>query len=83
MTFVDTLLASAADYTGPGILALVAMLVLTRRLVWHTDLQKVEKDRDEWKDMALRSVGVAERTTISAEVTAQALSSLPDPGATP
>lgn len=31
----------------------VGMVALTGRLRWHTDLEKVEADRDRWRDLAL------------------------------
>lgn len=67
-----------SDYTGPGILVLVALLVITRRLVWFTDARKTEADRDYWRSMALDLLGVTEKLTVHGEVTNEILSSLPN-----
>lgn len=54
-----------------GLWSLIGFLVLTRRLVWHTDLDKMEAERNEWRDMALRGIGLAEKTTTHAEILAR------------
>jgi hypothetical protein len=75
---------------GVGTLILVAWLVITRRLIWHTDLTsakgdsdktlgKCEKERDEWKHIALSLLGVTEKLTVQAEVTNEVMSRLPTP----
>lgn len=50
-----------------GLWSILGFLVLTRRLVWHTDLDKIERERDHWRDIALRGLGVAALTTTHAE----------------
>jgi hypothetical protein len=52
-----------ADYSGPTIMVLVAILVITRRLVWHTDLKKVEARLARLEELLWVSVGITERTT--------------------
>lgn len=69
------------DLGATGLLMLVFLSVLTDRLVWHTRLTKLEKDRDEWKDHALRALGVADKLTVQGEVTTALVAQLPDPGA--
>lgn len=64
--------------TGPSLIVLAAMLVLTRRLIWHTDVRKIEDDRDYWRGMALDLLGVTEKLTVQGEVTNDLLSKLPD-----
>lgn len=81
MTIFEGLLLG--DYTGPAVLAAVALAVITRKLVWIGDLRKVEADRDEWKRIALGALGVAEKMTITGETVASAVQHLPDPGARP
>lgn len=67
------------DFTGPAVLVFVALLVITDKLVWHRRLEKVEKERDEWKDAALRALGVADKMTVAGEITTQVMAQLPDP----
>lgn len=42
---------------------------------WHQD---VRDERDEWRDIALRSLRVSERSVDASEVTAHALAALPE-----
>lgn len=69
------------DVGATGLLVIVFLSVLTDRLIWHTRLAKVEKERDEWKAHALRALGVADKLTVQGEVTTAIVASLPDPGA--
>jgi hypothetical protein len=83
-------LAPLGQFTGTGLFLAVAWMVITRRLVWHTDLQEEKadaekllasavKERDEWKGIALSLLGVTEKLTIQAEVTNEVMSRLPQP----
>lgn len=76
--------------TAFGIIVLwvCAWLVITRRLVWHTDLAKAEAQfardlaaantrADRWEGIALTALSAAERLTVHAEVTNEVLTSLP------
>lgn len=67
------------EFTGPAALALVALLVITDKLVWHTRLKAAERRADRWESIALSSLGVAEKLTVQAEVTNDLLAKLPDP----
>jgi hypothetical protein len=67
------------DLTGPAMLSVVAVLVITRRLVWHKDLRRVEAERDRWRAFALRTIGATEMLAEAAEVTTEVLTSLPLP----
>lgn len=78
--------------TGPAALAICAALVITGRLVPKAQLDKVETQHaaalekaearaDKWQDIAMEALGVASRSTTSAEVVADAFRRLPDPGA--
>jgi len=68
--------------TSFGIVVLwtVAVLVITRRLVWHTDLKKAEKRGDKWQELALRLLGATDTLAQAAEVTTEVLTSLPPHG---
>lgn len=70
---------SVGEISGPAALVIIAVLVITRRLVWHTDVEKLERDRDKWQQIALQSLGVADKLTVQAEVTNEVLTHLPDP----
>jgi len=70
---------SLLDLTGPAALTLIALLVITDKLIWHKRLHQAESDRDYWRGMALRSLGVAEKMTVHAEVANEVLSHLPEP----
>lgn len=75
--------AGIGDLTGPAALAVIAVLVITRKLVWHKDLQKVEERAEKWEGIALTALGVADKLTVHAEVATEVLTRLPDPGAQP
>jgi hypothetical protein len=65
-----------------GTFVFVAILVITRRLVWHTDLKEVKDDRDRWQQLALDALtGPAQAGVRAAEVAVGVVSSLPDPQA--
>lgn len=80
---LDGITPGLLDLTGPAALSLVAVLVITRRLVWHTDLKKEVARGDKWEGIALRALGVAEKMTVHAEVTNEVLAAIPVPDAPP
>lgn len=56
---------------GIGVVTLwsvIGVLVLTRKLVWHTDLKECKAEAREWKELALRGLVVAETATVHSEV---------------
>lgn len=78
---MDLLGIPVQGWGATGLLALVVLLILTDRLIWHTRLAKAEADRDRWQETALRALGVADKLTVQGEVTTALVASLPDPGA--
>lgn len=68
--------------SGTSLLVLVAMLVITRRLIWHKDAEKNEaaltEDRNYWRGVAMKLLGVTEKLTVQGEVTNDLLNKLPD-----
>lgn len=66
-------------FDAPAILSVIAVLVITDKIVWHKRLEKAERDRDRWEGIALRGLGVAENVTVQTELTNELLSNLPDP----
>ena len=69
------------QWGAAGVLILIAVLVITDKLVWHQRLRRVEQERDHWRGVALTALGVADKMTVQGEVTAEVLTRLPDPGA--
>lgn len=68
------------EITGPAALVLVAVLVITDKLVWHTRLAKAEAARERWERVALEVLDVTGRLTVQAEVTNDVLTAaLPPP----
>ena len=58
---------------GTTAFLVIGWLVITRKLTWHTDLAKVEKERDEWKGMTLQLLGVTGRLVTSAELSTEVI----------
>lgn len=67
------------NLTGYGALIVVAVMVITRKLVWHADLAKAEARADRWEGIALQALSTAEKLTVQAEVTNSYLKKIPDP----
>lgn len=64
-----------------GVLVIVALGVITEKLVWHTRLKSAEARADRWERVALDALTVGAKAGVkAAEVTADVVSSLPDPG---
>ena len=70
---LDSISPGLLNLTGPAALSLVAILVITRRLVWHTDLTRERERGDKWEGYALRALGVAEKMTDHAETATEVL----------
>lgn len=73
---------AALDRAGlVGVLVIVALGVITEKLVWHTRLKSAEARADRWERIALDALTVgAEAGVKAAEVAAGVVSALPDPG---
>ncbi len=56
------------NLTGYGAIIVIAVLVITRKLVWHTDLTKAEERADRWEEIALKALGTAEKLTVTGEI---------------
>ena len=76
------------EITGTAAFILIAVAVITRKLVWHTDLDKevarCERTKqeetaraDKWEKLALDMLGVAEKLTKTAEATNEVLQQIP------
>ena len=62
-----------------GLVTFVVLLILTDRLIWHKRLRQAEAERDEWRRMALESLGITGRVVGHAEVTHKLIERLPNP----
>lgn len=71
--------ASLTELSGTAVLAAVALLVITDKLVWHKRLKAEQDARKRWEEIALRSLGVTEKLTVQSELTNDVLTRLPDP----
>lgn len=81
MDFFSTGLVSAIDKAGVVVvLALIAIAVITDKLVWHTRLKNAESRADRWEEIALAALsGPAQAGVRAAEVAVGVVSSIPDP----
>lgn len=74
--------ALAGLLNGGGVVSVIVvmgLLVITDKLVWHKRLKAAEARADRWEQIALTSLGVAEKLTVHAEVSNEVLTRLPDP----
>lgn len=55
-----SLAESIAALTGPAVLALVLVLLLTGHLVTRGQLRELERDRDTWQRIALQAIDLGE-----------------------
>lgn len=71
----------ALDRIGAvGTLALIAILVITDKLVWHTRFRKETERADRWERIALDALSAGAQAGVkAAEVAVGVVSSLPDP----
>ena len=78
---MDFVTADLLDTVGTSVvILLVAWAVISGKLVWHTQLEKAEARADRWEKVALEALALGAQAGIkAAEVTADVVSSLPDP----
>lgn len=68
------------NLTAVGVLILVALLVITDKLVWHTRLKAARIRADRWEKVALDALmSGAQAGVKAAEVTVDVVSAMPDP----
>jgi hypothetical protein len=66
--------------SGVVILAAMAVLVITDKLVWHTRLRSANARADRWEAIALKALTAGAAAGIqAAEVAVDVVASLPDP----
>jgi len=77
-----TLLANLSPdkITAVTVLVVIALLVLTDKLVWHTRLKAAEARAQRWEDIALNALNAgAEAGVKAAEVAVDVVAAIPDP----
>lgn len=73
-------LAFLDDISLVAVLALVALLTITDRLVWHTRLREANDRADRWEKVALSALASGARAGVrAAEVAVDVVSAMPDP----
>lgn len=59
---------------------IIAVLVITNKLVWHTRLKAAENRADRWETIALEALTAGAQAGVkAAEVTVDVVSAMPDP----
>lgn len=63
-----------------AVLVLVALAVITEKLVWHKRHKEVVEQRDRWQNVALEALKSGAQAGVkSAEVAAAVVAAMPDP----
>lgn len=63
-----------------AVLGLIAVLVITDKLVWHTRLKRAEARADKWEGVALEAMRAGAVAGVkAAEVAVNVVSAIPDP----
>lgn len=66
--------------TGTGVLIVIAVLVITDKLVWHTRLKSANARADRWEAIALEALHSGAQAGVkAAEVAVSVVSAIPDP----
>lgn len=59
-----------------GLLGIVVLLILSGRLVPRTTYRALERDRDHWRDAALKAIGHADQLLPAAKITTEMVTAL-------
>jgi hypothetical protein len=63
-----------------AVLVVMALAVITDKLVWHTRLKKAEDRADRWEQIALEALTAGAQAGVkAAEVAVGVVSAIPDP----
>lgn len=57
-----------------GLLGIVVLLILVGRLVPRATYQALERDRDHWRDAAIKAIGHADQLLPAAQITTEMIS---------
>lgn len=61
-----------------GLLGIVAIMVFTGRLIPRSTYRDLERDRDQWRDVALKAIGHADQLLPAAKITTEFTKALSD-----
>lgn len=64
-----------------GMLGLVALMVFTGRLVPRSTYRDMERDRDQWREVALKAIGHAGQLLPAAQIATEAVRAMADAAA--
>lgn len=80
---MEFLSLAAVDRIGAAaIVTIIAILVITDKLVWHSRLKASEARADRWETIALEALHTGTQAGVrAAEVATDVLSKMPDPAA--
>ena len=79
MEFLD--FAVFDKITAVAVLCVMALLVITDKLVWHTRLKRAQDRADKWERIAIEALTTGAQAGVkAAEVTVDVVSAMPDPG---
>lgn len=59
-----------------GLLGIVVLLILSGRLVPRTTYRALERDRDHWRDAAIKAIGHADQLLPAAKITTEMVTAL-------
>lgn len=81
MDLLSSLNLDAIDRVGAASTVIImAILVITDKLVWHTRLKKSEARADRWEALALEAMQTGARAGVqAAEIAVGVVSAIPDP----
>jgi hypothetical protein len=61
-----------------GLLGIVALMVFTGRLIPRSHYEELARDRDYWRDAAIKAIGHADELLPAAQITTQVAKALSD-----
>lgn len=78
---MDFISLAAVDRLGAvAVLSIVAVLVITDKLVWHKRLERAVERAERWEKIALDALSIGARSGVrAAETVVDVVSGFPDP----
>lgn len=61
-----------------GLLGIVALMIFTGRLIPRATYRDLERDRDQWRDVALKAIGHTDQLLPAAKITTEVTKALSD-----
>ncbi len=59
-----------------GLLGIVVLLILSGRLIPRTTYRQLERDRDHWREAAMKAIGHADQLLPAAKITTEMVTAL-------